>query len=196
MGKKKSNRPEPFTVLPGWSETFFDALAKYGTQEAGARAAGVTPGTITHWKKNNEEFNLGVQIAKQRHNEILESELARRAIFGRDEPVIYRGQIQYQRDPATGQLLRDESGQPVPVTVKRYSDQLLLAKLKAEMPHKYGGAEGAALAALQRENKDAAEADTTKEELTQKLLKIRETAMRSLEAGEEPKLKALPGGKE
>jgi len=184
---------EKYKTMPEWADLFFDKLAQYGSQEAARRSceqAGFktkAPSTVSNWKKNSSEFRKRFDEAKIRHCEILEAELARRAIFGRDEPVVYRGQIQYQRNPATGVLLRDEEDRPIPVTIKKYSDDLLKLKLRAEMPDKYGGTEGIAIAALARA-KDH-EGDTVapaKAELVDRLKRLRE--------GKRAELKLIDGG--
>lgn len=166
---------EKYKNLPDWSDKFFDVLARYGVQEVARRAVKLkSAGAITAWKKNNTEFMRRFDAAKIAHQEVLEGEMVRRAVHGREETVIYRGQPQYQRNPATGVLLKDDGDEYIPVTVTRYSDQLLLAKLKAEMPDKYGGSDTLALTAIRNAKENEDHVAPSKAELVDRLKRMRE----------------------
>ncbi len=170
---------DKYKKLPKWADAFFDAFAKYGSQEAARKVAEKSggpksPSSISNWKRYSDAFRLELDKARIRHGELLEAELTRRAMHGRPEQVIYRGQIAYQRNPSTGQLLRDENEQFIPVVIRKYSDALLTLKLRAELPEKYGGTDQLAMVAM-RDAKDHEDHEApSKEEFKKRLRKLRE----------------------
>jgi hypothetical protein len=171
-----------YEKMPPWADRFFDLYARYGSQEAARRGVDLkSASSISNWKKNNKEFAKRFDEARIAHQELLEYELSKRAVWGIEEPVIYRGQPQFQRNPATGQLIKDEDGAFVPVRVRKYSDQLLVLKLKSEMPDKYGGQEQIALAAIRDAKSDEDHSAPSKQELRERLKKLRESKKQELE---------------
>lgn len=65
----------------------------------------------------------------------LAAEIWRRAVQGVEVPVFYQRQMCYQKefDPQTGQMRTTRK----PLTIRRYSDTLLMFLANAEMPEKY-----------------------------------------------------------
>lgn len=77
--------------------------------------------TLSNWKINDPLFKIKYLEAKEevdaKRLENMEAELYRRAVEGVDTPLVSMGKVVE--------------------TVKKYSDTLLLAALKAELPSKY-----------------------------------------------------------
>lgn len=82
------------------------------------------------WLAEDEEYTEAFRQAREEAAQALEDEAIRRAHEGWEEPVIYHGELCYQRDS------RGRTRKRV-LTVRKYSDQLLLATLKAWLPEKY-----------------------------------------------------------
>ena len=133
---------------PTWVGPFLLALNRIGTITGAAHAAGINYQTAHVRRKADGDFAAAVDEALLSHNERCEEELTRRA-FGYEEPVVYQGQLSpvFVRDES-GSIVLDTietSGQPVQVprqarnadgslqwlTIKKFSDALLLAKVKA-----------------------------------------------------------------
>jgi hypothetical protein len=98
-------------------DKFFGAVEAGQTISAAAETAGYSRRAVYDWRKSDETFGArwdeAVAIAVER----LEAEADRRAVEGTLEPVYYKGA---------------ECGQ-----VRRYSDTLLIFRLKALDPRKY-----------------------------------------------------------
>ena len=117
--------------------SFLLAYVKHGVISKAAAETGVTIGTVYTWrksKKSGAEFNSKMQLAFALFQESLLSEVIRRGRDGFEEPVIYRGELQFKRDPETQELLLDESGFPIPLTVTKYSDAMLKLALSTSAP--------------------------------------------------------------
>lgn len=136
-----------------WVAPFLTMLAKTGNVSASATVAGVTSTAAYALRRKDADFAGAWDIAKLDHGEVCEAELTRRA-FGVEEPVVYQGQLTpvYERDEhgqvrtaVVGQdrkgkeiigpvQARNEDGSLKWLTVTKYSDPLLLAKVKAHNP--------------------------------------------------------------
>lgn len=109
-----------------------DIVAETGNFATAARTLGISPGTITAWRKDlnfmitidEEERTFGALCdeALAIYDDMVESEVHRRAVEGYDEPVVYKGMVMSEID--------DETGKHKPVTVKKYSDRLLEILIK------------------------------------------------------------------
>lgn len=134
--------PNEYRNIPDWAETVFAHIERGAKQYQACGAVGINPTTLWRWRKNNEEFSVRYEDAIERYRESyrerIESEIDKRSLLGTEEPVIYKGQAQYRINPDTGEYFRDEEGKPIPLTVRKKSDQLLMFKAKAEFPEKYG----------------------------------------------------------
>lgn len=105
---------------------FLAAYAKLGNITAAATAAKVGRRSHLRWLEE-PEYAAAFAEAKEEACELLEAEARRRAVEGVEEPVVYQGQIQYS---GTGKAKK-------PVTIRRYSDTLLIFLMKGAMPEKY-----------------------------------------------------------
>lgn len=119
-------RPEQkLQAIKERQDRYLAGRQRYGTLVKACRYARVSPHTVYAWRDENQangyiaaEF---LRLEKQAHSEycdLLEAEAHRRGVQGVREPVYYQGKV-------VGHI-------------RRYSDTLLLAKLNANMPEKYG----------------------------------------------------------
>ncbi len=102
-------------------ERFLQALADTGSVTAAINIAGTSRTRVYELRKADPAFASGWQEAEEIATDRLEDEARRRAVEGVAEPLV-----------SAGKLVRDDDGQPI--AVRRYSDNLLLALLKAHRP--------------------------------------------------------------
>ena len=82
--------------------------------------ARIARSTAYEWRENDPEFAALWQDAEQDANDAIRREMYRRGVEGWDEPVVSAGMLVLH--------------QGKPVTIKRYSDTLIMALAKARMP--------------------------------------------------------------
>jgi hypothetical protein len=102
-------------------ETFLLNFAVSANLTAACRAAGVERITVYRWQEHDETFSLRYKQAEAEVNDVVRAAIFRRAVEGVNEPLHHNGRI-----------VKDEQGKPV--TVKKYSDTLLIFLAKARMP--------------------------------------------------------------
>jgi len=102
-------------------EQFLKTLAETGSVATSAALAGTSRTRVYELRKTDPAFASAWEDAEEIAGDRLEEEARRRAVKGVKEPLV-----------SAGKLVRDENGQPI--TVTRYSDNLLLALLKAHRP--------------------------------------------------------------
>jgi hypothetical protein len=102
-------------------ECFLLALANTGSVTAAIGVAGTSRTRVYELRKADPAFASAWQEAEEIATDRLEDEARRRAVEGVAEPLV-----------SAGKLVRDDDGQPL--AVRRYSDNLLLALLKAHRP--------------------------------------------------------------
>lgn len=111
-----------FTDEERWAaqETFCREYARTGVILASCRAVPITFGTYQYWLEHEPGFAEAVQHALEEHREAIYQEVDRRGRVGILKPLVRNGQaVEYK-----GQL----------VTVRDYSDRLLLAQLQRFFP--------------------------------------------------------------
>lgn len=111
-------------------EKFLEALAIHGVHTTAAKMAGVGLSTTKAWRKD-PAFELRCDEALEEAADEAENELRRRAIHGAPQQLTYKGQLMYERDPASGELLLDDDFKPIPIWVNQKSDRLLEVLVKA-----------------------------------------------------------------
>lgn len=99
-------------------ERFLKALADTGSVTAAVAEAGTSRARVYELRKTDIAFAAAWDEAEEIATDRLEDEARSRAIEGIAEPLV-----------SAGKLVRGDDGQPI--TVRRYSDNLLLALLKA-----------------------------------------------------------------
>lgn len=142
-----SNRtPEKVTA-------FCAALAETANIGKACAAVGMGRTTAYDWRDDDPEFAARWDRAMQIGVTALEDEVKRRAFDGVDEPLVHQGQVTFVMeekrtksgrvmiDKATGLprlvIKRDEQGNRIVASIKKYSDQLAIVLLKAHAPDKY-----------------------------------------------------------
>jgi hypothetical protein len=136
-------------VKDSWITPFLRDLAATGAIVKCAIDAGTCYATVRKRYKTDADFAAAYDIALQEHGATCEAELTRRA-FGYDEIVVHAGQLSpvFERDEH-GQIVmgaretadgkpehypvqaRNADGTLQWLTVRKHSDTLLLAKVKA-----------------------------------------------------------------
>lgn len=97
---------------------FLRALAQGETMARALAQAGIASrATINAWREKDADFAAAYVEAQENASDLLEAEARRRAVDGVEEPLHYQGQVFAH--------------------VRRYSDTLLLALLKATRPEKF-----------------------------------------------------------
>ena len=113
-------------------ERFLELFMKLGHQGSVCSEMGISYGTVQNWKQD-EDFLLLHVAAKEEFDGSLHAEIIKRARDGYEEPLVHNGQIQYLRDPATGELLLDDELLPTVATITRKSERLLVLAAKANI---------------------------------------------------------------
>jgi hypothetical protein len=138
--KRKTGRcRRAVTRARPWKKRFLDELVKNGSLSLSGRLVGVGRETVLAHRKKFPEFDEQVRNALAEAGDLLEAEARRRGFDGVDEPVIHQG-------VPSGQWV-NERGLPVshltpgavfiPLTVKKYSDTLLMFMLRALKPKRF-----------------------------------------------------------
>ena len=100
---------------------FLEALANTGSVTAAIAVANTSRTRVYELRKADPAFASAWQEAEEIATDRLEDEARRRAVEGIAEPLV-----------SAGKLVRNDDGKPI--LVRRYSDNLLLALLKAHRP--------------------------------------------------------------
>ena len=100
---------------------FLKALSETGSVSTAVAVAGTSRTRVYELRKADPAFANGWEEAEEIAADRLEDEARRRALEGVPEPLV-----------SAGKLVRDDDGQPI--MVRRYSDNLLAALIKAHRP--------------------------------------------------------------
>lgn len=131
MVKKKAKKPggNRTTWTPKKKNEFLDVLSTTCNVTLAAKSVGLGRSRAYELKDKSKVFSQRWDEAIGEAIDLLEGEARRRAFHGADKPVIYQGKLSTQTNPLTGEVR--------PLTIKEYSDLLLIFLLKAHRPHKY-----------------------------------------------------------
>lgn len=131
-------------LTPEKLTAFCAALAETCNVGKAAAAVGISRYTAYIWRKDDPDFAERWDDAMKAGLLALEDEMHRRAIDGVEEPVTHQGQLSYQLEhfvdeegKQQARLKRDQNGQPIPLTIRKYSDTLAIFLAKAHDPDKY-----------------------------------------------------------
>ncbi len=111
-------------LTPERQQRFLGFVAETGNVSRAIALAGTSRTRVYTLRHNDPAFREAWDQADEIAADHLEEEAWRRAVEGFDEPVV-----------SGGKLVRDEAGDAV--MVRRYSDTLLLALLRARRPGKF-----------------------------------------------------------
>jgi hypothetical protein len=103
-------------------ERFLKALAETGIVSAAVEIAGSSRTRVYELRKRDPGFSAGWEEAEERAADALEAEAC--AVTGVPEPLV-----------SAGKVVRDDDGQPI--AIRRYSDTLMIALLKARRPERF-----------------------------------------------------------
>lgn len=121
-----------------WVQPFLQNLAKCGIVSRAADAACTTTLRVKARYAKDADFAAAYDDALERAIDGAEAEAWRRGVHGYSEPLTYQGQITYVQeqftDPETGlpgyRRKLDADGNPIPVTIQKFSDPMLTLVLK------------------------------------------------------------------
>jgi hypothetical protein len=108
-------------LTPARQQHFIKALSETASVTNAAALAGTSRTRVYELRKVDPAFAAGWEEAEEIAADRLENEARRRAVEGVQEPLV-----------SAGKLVRDDDGQPI--MVRRYSDNLLLALIRARRP--------------------------------------------------------------
>lgn len=120
-------------------KAFLEAYADTANVTAAAIAAGVGRRTHYDWLEDDEQYAADFQQAGEQAVDLLELEARRRGAEGVDEPVIHQGQLCGRWVNDKGETVQPDApgATMIPLTIKRYSDTLLIFLMKGARPEKY-----------------------------------------------------------
>ncbi len=164
-----------------WRPAFLAALREVPVLRHGCDVTGVDRSTVLKNRKADPAFDEAVEQALEEGVDKAEQEAFRRAVVGYEEPVIHQGNVTPLMAPVFGAdgepviddltksqkwaPVLDQTGRPVPLTVRKHSDTLLSLVLKGRRKKVYAdrteltGADGGPVAttdATQRATRAAA----------------------------------------
>lgn len=123
---------------PNWRKLVLDALAEMPVLSYAAMAAGIDRSTLFRERQKDRAFAAEVEQAMEAGIDRAEQEAFRRAVIGWEEPVVDKGRLAYRYERVVddqGQVsftpLLDAQGQPLPLTIRKHSDTLLVTVLRA-----------------------------------------------------------------
>ena len=108
-------------LTKGRQERFLKALGDTGSVTAAVAVAGTSRSRVYELRRSDSGFAVAWDEAEEVAADRLEDEAIRRAVEGVPEPLV-----------SGGKIVRDDDGQPI--AIRRYSDPLLLALLRAHRP--------------------------------------------------------------
>jgi hypothetical protein len=130
-----------------WQPLFLAALQRMPVIQYALDQVGISRSTAHRARNTDKLFAEAWEAAMEAGIDSAEQEAVRRGRDGYEEPVIDRGKLVYRQerytveriDPDTGdtfpeerwRLVLDDNGQPVPLTVRKFSDAMLGQVLKA-----------------------------------------------------------------
>lgn len=103
---------------PAWADKFLEVLSTHGVVSRAAKASGVDRRTVYRLREADTQFAAAWKEAERAGGLSLVEEAYRRAVEGVDRVIRF-----------------DKDGEPI--TQKEYSDNLLLALLKARFPDEF-----------------------------------------------------------
>ena len=124
-------------------ERFLTAYAEHGILTKALRASEITSADFNRWMTQDEVFATEMfQDARRAWADRIRGWVNEAAMEGIPEPVVYKGQIQYERDPDTGEIVRDARNRRVPVTVNKRDNRVLLRLAEANLDEFAKGRQG------------------------------------------------------
>jgi len=139
-----------------WRTAYLNALRELPVIKHACEAAGVDRSTAWRAREADPEFADAEREAMEEGIDKAEAEAFRRGVVGFEEPVVDKGRLAYRYeryvDPEGAEHYRPmlgDNGQPIPLTIRKHSDTMLVLVLKGRRKKVYAdrteltGAEGA-----------------------------------------------------
>lgn len=131
--------------LTAKQKKFLKAYADCGVVKYACKLAGIHRSTYYEWRDRDEHFKVCLADAMNDATDTLELAAYQQAVLGMEEPAISAGQVVYDYElilDDKGKPMVDDKGKPLMkrgniVMIRKYSPQLLITLLKANMPEKY-----------------------------------------------------------
>lgn len=122
-----------------WAQAFLSALAECGNVSGACKAAKIDRKSAYLLRAESPDFAEAWEDAKIQASDSLEHEAVRRARDGVNEPVIHQGELCGLWVDAEGNRVAKDTPDStfIPLTVKKYSDTLLIFLMKGNDPEKY-----------------------------------------------------------
>ena len=124
MSQSANSKRHKFRIRGQRSQRFLQTLAETGNVTAAAAVAGISRTGAYDHREIDEAFARAWAEAEEIAADKLEAEAWRRGVDGIEEPIISLGKVVAGEDEK-------------PLTIRRYSDTLLLALLRAHRPQLY-----------------------------------------------------------
>lgn len=145
MAKRRTNRtpkkrasPQRKRSAPDWAPAFLAALAETSNVSEACKAVKIGRRTFYDRRDGDQEFADAVRDALDVGCDALEREARRRGFEGYHAPVIYKGELAGTWILDGQVVAKDTPGAKLePLTVRKFSDVLLLALLNAHRPEKF-----------------------------------------------------------
>lgn len=127
-----------------WRESFLAALREMPIVRNACAAVGIDRATAYRARAADPTFAAAWNEALEEGVDRAEQEAYRRGVVGYEEPVLERGSLVYRHERVVAEdgtevfrPVLDSNGQPVPLTVKKFSDHLLALILKGRRKSVY-----------------------------------------------------------
>lgn len=128
-----------------WVTPFLEHLRRSANMAESCRAVGASYSAMHALKARDPDFAAAVDEALEEAYDYLEAEARRRAFEGVEEPVTHQGRLTYRLERYINEdgqeryrEVLDDNGQPVPLTIRKYSDSLAQFLLKGYRRKKFG----------------------------------------------------------
>ena len=113
---------------------FLEAYKMTGVIQPAIDAAGISRASYRKYRKDDKVFHQDCFDAYDAAVDEAEVELRKRGIEGYDDPVMYKGEQTWCRNPDSGDLLLDDDFNPIPFTRPIKSDYLLNIYTRSHRP--------------------------------------------------------------
>jgi len=128
--RRSGQRPSPAEKRLA-QDVFLRTFADNANLRAACKAAGVDLSTVYRWQEHDETFSFRFKQAEADANDVIRAAIYQRGLQDVDKPLHFNGRMVTEEVPDPqhpGQMMQRR------VTVKEYSDTLLIFLAKSRMP--------------------------------------------------------------